>query len=329
MSRVNAVVGAYPHTDALFAKPIELSTGQQMVTRRYTDIAGGAAAVAARQVREIRGFDFDIAELPLVNYLSSKECGAKYTALPVFLTRRFVQNMLIVNREIVSKPADLEGKRVGLIYYGHTDSTWLRGILAEQYGVDLSAIEWITSAEEQVARAVLPDNVIHIPRTSIDDMLRNGEVVAQIIGPRHLDGSAFESHIGPLWANSDDVDREWFETTGVLPILHTVVVKDSLLEAVPNLAQEVYTAFVAAKDQALKAIQSGRSLGSDDMIRARSSGFPTGSYPDPSRPYLDADPIPYGIEPNRINLEMLIRMAREMHIMAWSPQAEDIFLAVE
>lgn len=330
MDQIRAVVGRYPHTDRLFEKPTELSTGQQVVTRPHTDIAGGAGAAFARQVRELPGFDFDIAELPVVNYLSSKELGARYTALPVFLTRRFVQNMLIVNRDIVKEPTDLQGQRVGILYHGHTDSTWLRGILAERYGVNLSTIEWITATEEQVARAVLPDNVVHIPRTSIEEMLRNGEVVAEMTGPpRRLDRAGLGTPIGALWPDAAEVDRTWYEATGVFPILHTVVVKDDAIEAMPNLPREVYAAFLGAKNEALAALRPGGDLRSEDVGRALSSGFPTSVYPDPNRPYLDKDPIPYGLEPNRRSLEMLIRMARDMRVIDWSPRVDDIFCQVD
>lgn len=325
MADIVGVVGAYPHTDALFEKTFTLSSGEAVETRPYSFVAGGAAAVAARVVRELEGFDFDFAELPVVNYLSSKEHGAKYTALPVFFTRRFVQNMLIVNQDVINEPKDLEGKRVGMIYYGHSDSTWVRGILAEHYGVDLSKITWVTAAEEQVAKAVLPPNVVHIPRTSVDQMLVNGELAAQITNPVHVQNVAVGPQIGPMWPDTAKVDEEWYAATGHLPILHTLIVKNQLLEAIPNLGEELYAAFLATRDEAVAAVEAGRSVPEEDLRRAMSSGFPTTTHANSPRPYLPADPIPYGVEANRENLETLIRMARNMHIIDWNPPLNSLF----
>jgi 4,5-dihydroxyphthalate decarboxylase len=321
-----AVVGAYPHTDALLAKPVVLTNGDSVTFNGFGSVAGGAGAAFARQARQLQGFDFDVSELPVVNYLSAKEHGAAFTALPVFLTRRFVQNMLIVDREAVRSPKDLEGRRVGLLYYGHSDSTWLRGILAERYGVDLSTIKWVTETEEQVDRAVLPPNVVHIPRTSIDEMLMSGEVAARITNAPRENDTAMAGNLGPMWPDTEATDAEWYAASGILPILHTLVVKSGLLEANPDLGPELYAAFRSARDEAVGAVEAGNPLPVEDLARARGSGFPTTSSANSPRPYLPHDPIPYGLEANRHSLETLVRMAHEMHVMQASPPLEEVFL---
>jgi 4,5-dihydroxyphthalate decarboxylase len=326
VEEITGIVGAYPHTDALLAEPILLSSGEQVRLRPFGAIAGGAGAVFARQARHLRGYDFAIAELPIVNYLSSREHGAAHTALPVFLTRRFVQNLLIVDRDVVRGPRDLEGQRVGLLYYGHSDSTWLRGILAERYGVDLSRVEWITETEEQVAVG-LPDNVVHIPRTSVDEMLVNGEVVARITGPPAHSRTAARPSIGPLWPETESVEHDWYAASGIFPILHTLVVKDELLAARPNLAEELYRAFVGARHEAIAAARMSGEPSPEARQRALSSGFPLGSY-DTGRPFLPDDPSPYGLEENRQALETLVRMARDLHIIEAAPAVEELFAGV-
>jgi len=326
VTEIAGVIGAYPHTDALLAGPVVLPGGERVRFSGFGSVPGGAGATFARQARQLEGFDFDFSELPVVNYLSSKEHGAAFTALPVFLTRRFVQNLLIVDRDVVGGPKDLEGRRVGLLYYGHSDSTWLRGILAERYGVDLSAITWVTETEEQVGRATLPPNVVHIPRTSIDEMLAAGEVVAKITGAPRPGDRAVASDVGPMWPDAEATDEEWYAASGIFPILHTLVVKDRLLEARPGLGAELYGALRRARDEAVAAMAAGRPLPAADLARARGSGFPTSAGADPQRPYLDRDPIPYGLEANRRSLETLQRMAREMHVVEHSPALEDLFL---
>ena len=122
---------------------------------------GGARPAMARMIRELPGLDYDICDLPLVNYISAKEHGAKFTALPVVLTRRFQHGGIWGDeRQGIREPKDLEGKRVGLGYHGHTDLTWVRGIMSDVYGVDLNSITWITSDPEGVPRAKLPSECV-------------------------------------------------------------------------------------------------------------------------------------------------------------------------
>src|SRR6202012_5541521 len=49
------------------------------------------------------------------------------------------------------KPADLNGKRVGIRSFTTTTGAWLRGILANDYGVDLDSIDWVTFEDAHVA----------------------------------------------------------------------------------------------------------------------------------------------------------------------------------
>ena len=49
------------------------------------------------------------------------------------------------------KPSDLNGKRVGVRAFTVTTGTWVRGILASDYGVDLNKVEWITFEDPHVA----------------------------------------------------------------------------------------------------------------------------------------------------------------------------------
>jgi 4,5-dihydroxyphthalate decarboxylase len=327
VDEIVGIVGAYPHTEALLAAPFRLSSGEQVRLRPFGSVAGGAGAVFARQARHLRGFDFAISELPIVNYLSSREHGARHTALPVFLTRRFVHSLLVVDRDVVRGPRDLEGQRVGLLYFGHSDSTWLRAILAGRHGVDLSRVEWITETEEQVAGADLPDNVVHIPRTSLSEMLVHGEVVATMTGPVPAGTSAARPSIGPLWPEPGAADRDWYTASGIFPILHTLVVKDELLAAIPNLAQDLYAACQGAREDAVTAARAAGEPTPEARQRALSSGFPLGRF-DTERPFLPEDPSPYGLEENRQALETLVGMARDLHIIETAPAVEGLFADV-
>ena len=88
--------------------------------------------------RMVRELEYDVCELAITTYLCAKEHGKPFTALPVFLVRGFHHGAILANTKLVRGPMDLEGQRVG-VNRGYTVTTgvWARGILAEEYGVDL------------------------------------------------------------------------------------------------------------------------------------------------------------------------------------------------
>src|SRR5438477_5901052 len=68
-----------------------------------------------RHGRMLRHQEFDVCELSLVGYLVARDQGAGFTAIPVFPHRRFRHGYVIKRANAgIEKPADLNGKRVGL-----------------------------------------------------------------------------------------------------------------------------------------------------------------------------------------------------------------------
>jgi 4,5-dihydroxyphthalate decarboxylase len=47
----------------------------------------------------------------------------------------------------------LPGKRIGVRSYSQTTGVWIRGILENDYGIDLSRVQWVTFEEGHVAEA--------------------------------------------------------------------------------------------------------------------------------------------------------------------------------
>ena len=103
--------------------------------------------------RMVRELAYDVCEMALTTYLTAREHGVRFTALPVFLVRGFHHGAILVNTKAgIRSPKDLEGKRVG-VNRGYTVTTglWARGVLQEEHGVDLSKITWVLSGDEHVA----------------------------------------------------------------------------------------------------------------------------------------------------------------------------------
>ncbi|HEX2932109.1 MAG TPA: ABC transporter substrate-binding protein, partial [Candidatus Binatia bacterium] len=67
-----------------------------------------------RHWRMLRNREFDVAELSMSNYLMAKYTGLPFTAIPVFLHRRFRHGFVFLNAgKGIRKPSDLVGKKVG------------------------------------------------------------------------------------------------------------------------------------------------------------------------------------------------------------------------
>jgi 4,5-dihydroxyphthalate decarboxylase len=316
------VIGRYPHTEELLAHPQRLKDGTRLRLLTFED-AGGGMAAAVRMLRSIRGFDFDVCEVPIVNYLSAREHGAELTAIPVFPTRRFMSDTIVCNRAAnIGHPKDLEGKYVGIHYFGHTDAAWGRAILTEMYQVDLDAITWVTSAEEQIEGARLPGNVVRIPRAPLGEMLRAGEISAQMFSHTQF---AQAPELQPLFPEVEAHDERWFVKTGLFPILHTVVIKDSVLRERPQLAQELVDLFSRAKDEELDRLEAGRTRSIGEWERYEESGFPRRPFARSDRRYLGADPLPFGLKANRACLEALIGYSLQQRILGERLDLDDLF----
>jgi 4,5-dihydroxyphthalate decarboxylase len=261
--------------------------------------------------RMVRGLEFDICEMAITTYVCAREHGKRMTALPIFLVRAFHHGAILVNAKAgIASPKDLEGKRVG-VNRGYTVTTgvWARGILQDEYGVDLSKITWVLSGDEHVAEYRPPANVVPVEKgRKIEDMLASGELVAAIgVDTKHPD-------VKPLIPNAREAGFSALRERGHYPINHLVVVRDELLDAHPGLAVEVFDAFVEAKRVYVEKLRSGslESISPADEAHRRVME-------------IAGDPLPYGIEPNRRNLVELIRHAKTQGIIRRPVQLEDLF----
>jgi 4,5-dihydroxyphthalate decarboxylase len=71
-------------------------------------------AIAAYR-RMVRDVEFDMCELAPTTYCIARAYGASFKALPIFLTRQFHHQGLVVREDSgIRAPKDLEGKKVGV-----------------------------------------------------------------------------------------------------------------------------------------------------------------------------------------------------------------------
>jgi 4,5-dihydroxyphthalate decarboxylase len=182
----------------------------------------------------VRESAFDVSELAIVTYLMAKNFDKPMVLLPDVVMARFQHGYAFYNAEHGSLTAtDLSGKRVGIRSFTTTTGAWLRGILANDYGVDLNSIDWVTFEDAHVAEFV--DTTKRAPAgKQIVQMLVDGELDA-ILGEKveHPD-------LKPLFVDVKAEEARWFAKHAVRPINHMVVVSKELSDRHPEIVREVH-----------------------------------------------------------------------------------------
>jgi ABC-type nitrate/sulfonate/bicarbonate transport system substrate-binding protein len=261
--------------------------------------------------RMVRSLDFDICELAMTTYLCSRAYGKPFTAIPVFPMRAFHHGAIVYNTNVgIRTPKDLEGKRVG-VNRGYTVTTglWVRSILQHEYGVDLSKVTWVLSGDEHVAEYRPPPNVISLEAgQTLEDLLTTGAIAAAI-------GVDVQSpHVKPLIPNARDAGFEALRRRGLYPINHTVVVRNELLDADPDLAPDLFNAFAEAKRIYIRRLRERRAnlTSPADLLNLDVME-------------ITGDPLPYGIDPNRRVLEAIVQYSVEQGILSRPFELEELF----
>ena len=261
--------------------------------------------------RMVRGLDFDLSEMAITTYICARAHGKPFTALPIFPMRAFHHGAIVCNANAgIENPKDLEGRKVG-VNRGYTVTTglWARSILQDEHGVDLSRITWVLSGDEHVAEYQPPPNVVPVQQgKKLEDLVLSGEVPAAI-------GVQIDSPlVVPLIPHANVAAFRALRERGLYPINHTVVVKDELLAAHPDLAVSLFNAFADAKRPYLHQLEANsiETPSKDDGVFRKVME-------------LTGDPLPYGIAPNRGVLEAVIRHALTQGIISRAVEVEALF----
>lgn len=280
--------------------------------------------------RQARHAEFDIAEFSLSTYCMLHDRGdERMIAIPVFPSRKFRHSHVFVNDPSITEPADLIGKRVGAHEYQNTASAWIRGILGEEYGVRADQVQWylggINTPKSEGDRIPLkfgPNmDVTRIPRDRyLSEMLVANEISAIISAERPDSFVDEDTTVRRLFPDFQRVEREYFERTGIFPIMHTVVIRRDVYERNPWIARQLYDAFDAAK-----------AMGRE---RLRYTGALYTSLPWLEQHLEDLDALSdggdffrYGLEANRSVLEKFVRYSAEQGLIDEIPEIEDLFAA--
>jgi 4,5-dihydroxyphthalate decarboxylase len=281
---LRTLLGDYPVTHALRSGEIRSAE----VAFDFADVKVPSTAFK----RVVRDLEFDVAELALVTYLIAKAHDKPLVLVPAVVLGRFQHPYIVYNAERGPLgPRDLAGRRVGIRSYSVTTVTWIKGILADDHGVDSDRITWVTFEEPHVAEFRDPPNVERAPEgKNIQDMLLAGEIDAAIIG-----GPATDPRIKPLIPDPESAAQDWHRRTGALQINHMLIVKDTVSRSNPEAVREIYRLLHESKQAA---------------------GLPRAG---------EIDLNPFGLEANRHNLEVAIDFVHRQRLIPRRFTVDELF----
>ncbi len=274
---------------------------------------------------------FDASEMSTSEFISMTDAGrCPFVAIPVFPSKAFRHGFICINKNAGIRTAkDLEGKRVGVPLYTQTAAVWVRGHLAEGYGVDLDTIAWIQGAVEKAGThgtptampLLKPANITQNETgRSLSDMLAEGEIDA-LLGSR-LPDSLFESdQVVRLFPDYRAVERDFYIRTRIHPIMHLVAIRKDLYEAEPWIAASLYRAMEDSKNRALARLR--HSAAQKVMLPFLFADI------DEIDEVFGGDPWPYGVESNRPTLEALMRHMLDQNFISEPIPIDSLFVPVD
>ena len=275
--------------------------------------------------RFIRGQEWDVSELSFGKYISLASHGdAPMVAIPVFPSRVHRHSAIYMRRDAgITTAKDLEGRDVGIPEWAQTAGIYVRGFLAEHYGVDLGNIRWLQAGVNEPGRAekvelTLPAGIRYEarPHSTLSAMLASGEIDAAITA-RAPYGSAPGGPVTRLFPDYRAEEERFFKSTGIFPIMHLVTIRRAAFEQHPWIAVNLFKMFEEAKRRCLARLR--------DFTCARIPLPWAAAIADEISTNLGPDPYPYGIEASRPTLEAFCRYAHDQGVTRRRMAVEELF----
>lgn len=252
-----------------------------------------------------------------------------YSLIPVFPLRTFRHKSIFVHADAgIDHPSKLKGKRVGTPGYSQTSLQWIRGILQDEYDVRADDIEWVISDKDSSAGTagtvskhenVFPEylSVSTGPAGKDESQLlidRDVDALFHAIEPR-----AFVERHPKVRRLFDDVratEQDYFRRTGIFPIMHSVAIRNDLVEEHPWLPEAVFRAYSESKTQGYAEMRQQwffRTLPwyAQELEKTESE--------------MGKNFFPYGIDANRKALETLFRYSFEQDLASRQLEVEELF----
>jgi 4,5-dihydroxyphthalate decarboxylase len=276
-----------------------------------------------------KNLDFDACEMSSSEVIGRLAAGRdEMVALPVFPSRVFRHGFITVNRRAVKTPKDLEGKRIGVPLYTQTAALFIRGLLRDEYGVDLSGVHWVQGATNSPESHGNPSPPPPLRQVSIEqntsgrslgELLETGDIQA-ILGSGLPAALRTNPDVQRLFPDFHAVELDYFRRTRIFPIMHLVAMRRDVYEKHSFVATSLYKAMSEAKDLALAKMRDVGTL--RYMLPGMTAEL------DEIDATFGGDPWPYGVEANRPTLEALVRYMAEQSLIKAPIPVEQLFVPI-
>lgn len=270
--------------------------------------------------RMLNNSEFDVSELSLSSYTILRSRGEnQFVAIPVFPSRTFRHSGIYINSNSgIKSPQDLKGKRIGVGDYQMTAAVWIRGLLQDEYNIHPGDMSWFVGSAVQDIQLPSDISIKNCDGENPESLLANGEIDAliSVMMPESLNKTG--SNTRRLFPDYKQIEIDYFNRTGIFPIMHALVIKTELYEENPWLAISLYKAFIKAKNLSYKNIYNTDALTTslpwvvDDIEKTRE--------------LMGEDFWDYSIEGSRPTLETLLRYLFEQGLINKQLQIEDLFV---
>ena len=277
--------------------------------------------------RFVRFQEWDVSEMAFGKLVARISRGdQRIVAIPVFPSRVFRHSSLYVRADSgITEPAQLAGKRIGLPTWSQSASMYSRGMLADEYGLDLGSVHWHQAGVNQPGREENVDlelpswvRLTRVKDRSLSQMLLAGELDAVLSARPPAPFTAGDPRIRRMFEDYKSVELAYWKKTGIFPIMHVVAMRREVYERHRWIAMNIFSALEAAKNRSLERLKG-----------MTESTLPLPWIPDQTilpRQMLGEDFWPYGIEPNRKTLEAFTRYAYEHGVAARKLSVEELFV---
>ncbi len=276
--------------------------------------------------RQFNYFDFDVSEVSMGKYCSLVSQGnAPLVAIPVFPSRVARHSSIYIRRDgPIKKPADLAGKRIGIPEWAQTASVYSRGLIAHQFGIDLTSIQWIQAGVDQPGRLEkvklkLPPGMKYEarPDKSLSGMLVSGEIDAALSAHPPSCYEHGHPNVVRLFEDYLDIEMKYVKDTGIYPIMHTVAMKREIFERNPWVATNLLKAFEEARRRSVE-----RALNNTSSALPLPWGY---VFAQRMQEIVGKDLMPYGVEANRTTLEAFLQYGYEQGVFHRKLTPEELF----
>jgi 4,5-dihydroxyphthalate decarboxylase len=276
--------------------------------------------------RQFNYWDFDASEVSMGKYCSLVSQGnAPLVAIPVFPSRVARHSSIYIRRDgAVKTPQDLKGKKIGIPEWAQTASVYSRGLIAHQFGVDLTSIEWIQAGVDQPGRLEkvklnLPKGINYkpAPDNSLSGMLVSGEIDAALSAHPPQCFEQGHPNVVRLFPDYLDVEMKYDKETGIYPIMHTIALKREIVERNPWVAANLFKAFDEARRRSVE-----RALNNTSSTLPLPWGY---EFAKRMQDVVGKDLMPYGLEANRVTLDAFLQYAFEQGVCHRRLKPEELF----